>query len=641
MKKSIHPALFLAFLVLVGIGAYVSGLGGGFLFDDFPNLKTLGDQGGVRDWSSFKSYALNGFSGPTGRPLSLLSFLVNDNAWPSVAWSFKYTNLCLHLICGLLLAWAAYLMLLVLDFREQRAAWVALLAAGLWMLHPYWVSTTLYVVQRMAILSCLFMLAGMVGYLKGRMWLAQPDRHRPWAAYAMMSVSAGAGTLLALLSKENGALLPLLLLIVEVFFRRMNVGAPINKVWLAIVLGLPSLVVLLFLARHVDFRPDIWPNRPFNQVERLLSETRIMWTYLGQLWMPRIEGGGLYHDGFEVSRNFMTPVSTMWASLAWMGVVLVLPWLYRRLPFVWLALVFFLCGHLIESTVIGLELYFEHRNYAPALFMFLPLAIGVGWLGRNYTRWLAVMVSLLLLTMLAGMTWQRSKLWGDADQLQVYWAMKNPNSARARTYLIGRFVAEGKYAEAFSMADASVKELNDSSLMTMSWLQLRVNFEQATDEDFERAIGLLIQQTFDAQAVAGLRTMVDSVVAEPRLVKYRVPMLNMMSALSDRGEYRKSPLFLRVTAYNRARLYLAMGEVQEAKRYYLEAMNRYGLASSAMQMFAEMAGAGHYEAAQELLHAIRQGTEGGRLDVGPLGRQYYLMEVDRMQSLLSKDMGDK
>lgn len=639
--RRIQPVLFLALLISAAIFAYLPGLKGGFLFDDFPNLKPLGDLRGVGDWASLTSYALGGFSGPTGRPLSLLSFLVNDNAWPSVAWSFKYTNLCLHLICGLLLAWVVYLMLLILDFREVRATWIALLTAGLWMLHPYWASTTLYVVQRMAILSCLFMLAGMVGYLKGRMWLVQPDRHRPWAAYAMMSVSAGAGTLLALLSKENGALLPLLLLVVEVFFWRMNVRAPINKFWLAIVLGLPSLVILLFLARHVDFRSDIWPNRPFNQVERLLSETRIMWTYLGQLWMPGIEGSGLYHDGFEVSRNFVTPVSTMWASLAWVGLFLALPWLYRRLPFVWLALVFFLCGHLIESTVIGLELYFEHRNYAPALFMFLPLAIGVDWLGRNYTRWLAVMVALLLLTMLAGMTWHRSKLWGDADQLQVYWAMKNPNSARARTYLIGRFVADGKYAEAFSMADASIKELNGSSLMTMSWLQLRVNFEQATDEDFERAIGLLIQQTFDAQAVAGLRTMVDSIVAEPRLAKYRVPMLNMMSALSDRGAYRKSPLFLRVTAYNRARLYLAMGEVQEAKRHYLEAMNRYGLASSAMQMFAEMAGAGHYEAAQELLQAIRQGIESGGLAVGPLGKQYYLMEVDRMQSLLSRDMGDK
>lgn len=67
-------------------------------------------------------------------------------------------------------------------FLERRAAWVAVVAASLWMLHPYWVSTTLYVVQRMTILSALFMLAGMVGYLKGRLWLMQPTQHRRLAS---------------------------------------------------------------------------------------------------------------------------------------------------------------------------------------------------------------------------------------------------------------------------------------------------------------------------------------------------------------------------------------------------------------------------------------------------------------------------
>ena len=635
--EKITPSVLFVIFFVAALVVYWHGLIGPFLFDDEPNLKALGDVGGVHDWTSLKGYILSGWSGPTGRPLSLLSFLIDDNTWPSVAASFKYTNLCLHLLCGLLLAWATYLLLCAVRFVEVRAAWIAVVAAGLWMLHPYWVSTTLYVVQRMTILSGLFMLAGMVGYLKGRLWLMQPAQHRPLAAYALMTSSAGIGTLLAVLSKENGALLPLLLLVVEAFLHRMRANAPPRKLWLALVLGLPALAVLAYLAKQINFTPHIWPHRPFDQVERLYSETRIMWDYVGQLWLPRIEGAGLFQDGFEISRGIFQPLSTAWAILGWGAVILALPLLYRRLPFVWLAVVFFLCGHLIESTVIGLELYFEHRNYVPAFFMFLPLAVGIDWLGQRYRPRMAMAVTLALIAMLAGMTWQRSLLWADADRLQTYWAMKDPQSARGRNYLISRLVEEKKYGEALAWADQAVQELPHSSLLTMSWLRIHVNTGQATEEHFEQAAAQLVQQAFDAQTASGLRILVDDAVAAPELTRYHQPLLHLLNTLTERGPYKEFPLFLRVVAYNKARLYLLMGDVPQAQIHYLDAIQRYGLASSAMQMFAEMAGAGHLQEAQQLLDHIRQGVESGKLNTDPLGQNHYQQEIQRMQKIMAAD----
>ena len=635
--KKILSLFLLASALVACFFAYQAGTKGDFLFDDEPNLKYLGELGGVHNWFTLKAYVLSGWSGPTGRPISLLSFLIDDNTWPSVAAPFKYTNLCFHLITGLLLAWATYLLLRAVRFVEARAAWVAVVAAGLWMLHPYWVSTTLYVVQRMTILSGLFMLAGMVGYLKGRSWLMQPDRHRPLAAYALMAMGAGLGTLLAVLSKENGALLPLLLLVVEAFLYRMRVDAPPRKIWLVVVLGLPALAVLMYLAKHINFSPNLWPNRPFDQVDRLYSETRILWDYMGQLWLPRIEGAGLFQDGFEISRSLLQPMITVWAVVGWVAVLLCLPLLYRRLPFVWLAIVFFLCGHLIESTVIGLELHFEHRNYAPAFFMFLPLAIGIDWLGQRYRPRMAIAVTLALMAMLAGMTWQRSLLWADADRLQTYWAMKDPQSARGRNYLISRLVEEKKYGEALAWADQAVQELPHSSLLTMSWLRIHVNTGQATEEHFEQAAAQLVQQAFDAQTASGLRILVDDAVAAPELTRYHQPLLHLLNTLTERGPYKEFPLFLRVVAYNKARLYLLMGDVPQAQIHYLDAIQRYGLASSAMQMFAEMAGAGHLQEAQQLLDHIRQGVESGKLNTDPLGQNHYQQEIQRMQKIMAAD----
>lgn len=635
--KKIWPVCLLFFALVVALFAYQPGLSGPFLFDDEPNLSPMGAMGSIADWMSFKSFVFGGGAGPSGRPLSLLSFLIDDNTWPSVASPFKYTSLCLHLLCGLLLAWSTYLLLHAAGFEQERASWLAVVAAGIWILHPYWVSTTLYVVQRMTILSSLFMLLGMVGYLKGRIWLTQPANHHPLTAYVLMTASAALGTLLAVLSKENGALLPLLLLVVEAFLHRMHAERRPAKIWLAIVLGFPSMAVVIYLAGHINFSPNIWPNRPFDQVERLFSESRIMWGYMGQLWLPRIEGAGLFQDGFEISRSLLQPVSTAWAVLGWMIVFLCLPLLYQRLPVVWLALVFFLCGHLVESTVIGLELHFEHRNYTPAFFMFLPLAIGIEWLGKHYRHRTAVAVALALMVMLAGMTWQRGQLWADADRLQTYWAMKDPQSARGRNYLISRLVDEKKYGEALTWADQAVRELPESSLLTMSWLRIHVNTGQATHEHFEKASTQLMQQAFDAQTVSGLRTLVDDVVAVPVLTKYRRPLLELLDTLNEQGPYRKFPLFIRVVAYSKARLYLLEGNIPLAQAYYIDAIQRYGRASSAMQMFSEIARSGYLDEAEQLLDYIQKSIQSGQLDTAPLGQNYYQKEIQIMRTNLASD----
>jgi len=109
-------ARFAPVSVLIALAAlcffcYLPGLHGGFLFDDYPNLKDLGIYGGVTDWETFKSFVLNGFSGPTGRPIALASFLLDDNTWPSYAPWFKTTNLLIHELCGLLLCWSILLLL--------------------------------------------------------------------------------------------------------------------------------------------------------------------------------------------------------------------------------------------------------------------------------------------------------------------------------------------------------------------------------------------------------------------------------------------------------------------------------------------------------------------------------------------------
>ncbi|HWP20815.1 MAG TPA: hypothetical protein VNO84_16920 [Burkholderiaceae bacterium] len=632
--KKLWPLGLLALTLALTSWCYWAGLDGPFLFDDAPNLEALGELGGVQDWSTFKAYVLSGWSGPTGRPLSLVSFLVDDNTWPSVASDFKPTNLKLHLICGLLLTWATYLLLRAAEWDEGEAAGVAVLSASVWMLHPFFVSTTLYVVQRMTVLCTLFMLFGMVGYLKGRLWLKESGRP-PAHGYVLMSLSVGFGTVLAVLSKENGALLPLLLLVVEFFLRRAGGSGP-RLSWIGPFLVLPAAAVVAYLVSLVDFSPNPWPTRPFNQIERLYSEARIVWDYLGSLWLPRVEGSGLYQDGFEISRSLTQPISTLWAVLGLTALLAALPFLYHHLPFVWLALAFFFCGHLIESTVVGLELHFEHRNYAPALFMFLPLAVGIRSLSRQFSGRVAGLAGLGVIAMVAGLTWQRCQLWADGDRLQTYWAVSSPESARGKNFLIGRLVAEKRYGEALTWANQSIVELPDSSLLTLTWLRLHVNTKQATSQHFERAAEKLARQPFDAQTVVGLRTLTDDVAGTEALAEYRRPTLQLLEYLSAHGPYREFPLFMRLIPYNEAKLYLSLRNPVKAYEKYRLAMDRYATASAAMQMFAEMANAGYLREAAQMLDDIERGITAGSYDVAPLGVAYYRNEIARMKQLLAE-----
>ena len=596
MTRPSFASVALLFLIVVVMLCYWPGMQGGFLFDDFPNLKDLGAYGGVTDWASFKSFVFQGWSGPTGRPIALASFLLDDNTWPSHAPLFKQTNLLIHLLCGLLLCWATLLLVRNLNtVSEHQAQWIAVLACGVWLLHPYMVSTTLYVVQRMAQLATLFCLAGIAVYLYGRLQLATQPRR----AYILMSLGLGAGTLLATFSKENGALLPLLILVIE--FCLPKQGKPAWQ-WRAVFLWLPSIVIAVLLARYIDFSDNPWPHRNFNQIERLLTEARIVCEYLLHLFVPRIEGNGLYQDGYVISKGLFEPVSTFFA-IAFLVVLLAAAFVVRKkTPLISLGILFFFAAHLMESTVVGLELYFEHRNHLAALFLFLPLAYyGVIYSARSK---LLPVLAVVVLGILASMTWLRASLWSDNDKLELYWVQSATDSPRAINAVAAFYINNGDYEKANDYLLAASQRLPQSSLLTARLLLQKVWVGQATEQDFVQAGERLRLQQFDAQTVKSVRTLVEHVVSSnvaSNSADYARYSLNLLEAMESSPVYGQFPLFVRLVAYLRARLYLHIGDVAQAYEYYSLAMSRYQETDAALAMVAEMGSAGYPQEALSLL----------------------------------------
>ena len=112
--------------------AYFPGLSGPFMLDDYSSLARLGDFDGVRNWETFKAFVFGGTSGPTGRPLSLLTFLIDGTNWPTDAAPFKRTNLIIHLLNGALIGLLIAMVLQSLQYERVAARWIALVSAAIW-----------------------------------------------------------------------------------------------------------------------------------------------------------------------------------------------------------------------------------------------------------------------------------------------------------------------------------------------------------------------------------------------------------------------------------------------------------------------------------------------------------------------------
>jgi tetratricopeptide (TPR) repeat protein len=441
--------LLLGLLTLAGL-AYWPGLHGGFLFDDFVNLNAIGATGPVDNWPTFWRYVTSGTADPTGRPLALLSFLIDARDWPADPAPFLRSNLILHLINGALLFVLLRALGRWLNPEDRRIDAAACLGAGLWLLHPLLVSTTLYVVQREAMLPATFTLLGLLAYVHGRVRYARASRS---VGAAWMIAGIGFGTGLASLCKGNGALLPLLAGVLEITVLRSspalggaNRSAPAHPDgvtglhdyfpdrslrWLQFVLlTIPSAMLLLYLVSFLPALNTTIDGRPWTITQRLLTEPRILVDYLRLLIMPRSVSSGLYNDSYVISTSLLQPWSTLPDLLLILSLPVLAFWHRRRFPAVAAAVLFYFAGQLLESTVIPLELYFEHRNYLPAMLLFWPLARGIcAW---RIPRWRRIAVATALLCLFALTTHQRAELWGQPEQLAKLWGNQNPGSSRAQ-----------------------------------------------------------------------------------------------------------------------------------------------------------------------------------------------------------------
>jgi hypothetical protein len=368
-------------LLVLCAWVYWPGLGGSSLLDDGYNLRVLEQL--EDDSISFHAVVFSNSSGPLGRPVSMFSFALEKVYLDGGVRGSKLVNLTLHLLCATLLLFFSRDIYRRLGLPGPWIAGIAV--ASLWAFAPMMLSTVLYSVQRMALLSSLFVLLSLWSYLRWRI-------SRGAVAWCWLGVTLLA-LVLAPLSKENGLLAMPLIIVLEWMVLRYEGWLPTATKWLKTVHGAIFFGgVLVLLLGTFFFHERVLSGylvREFDLPQRLMTEARILWTYVWQLLWVNPDILGIYHDDQLISKSLVQPLSTLWAVAAWLVLILMVVFLkhYRIASVFCFGVAFFLVAHSMESTVISLELYFEHRNYLPAMGLYIAL-VGIALLLVSKWVWL-------------------------------------------------------------------------------------------------------------------------------------------------------------------------------------------------------------------------------------------------------------
>lgn len=438
LKTGTRVAITLFAILCITVVAYAPGLSGDYLFDDFPNIvDNKHIQITTLDLASLQSAAFS-MGVFLDRPISMISFALNHYFFGIAPLSFKAVNLGIHLANGIALF--VFVVLLLKAYKQRFAPSLstnsirltALVATAVWILHPINLTSVLYVVQRMTSLSGFFVLVGLICYLHVRRLLFNGQASAIW-----LWITTAAALIFAVFAKENGALLPLYLVTIEfTLFKFRKQDHSIDKRIVAFFLAwlaFPALIALGWfsvVAPHWISEQYAW--REFTPVERLLTESRIVFYYLRLIFVPSISELGVYHDDIPISTGLFSPPSTVFSLIAIIGLIVIALLLRSRQPLASLAILWFFAGHSMESTIIPLEIVHEHRNYLPSagilaitVFMILNGKLG---LRSPPTQQLVVaaLIGALLLT-----THLRATQWSNNITQAEYEFLHHPESPRA------------------------------------------------------------------------------------------------------------------------------------------------------------------------------------------------------------------
>jgi len=575
---------FIVLLITI-VAVYSNTLHSSWHFDDFPNINDNPLVHMTRlSWGSIKNALFSDRNNPNFpyRPVACLSFAFNYYfAGLNVFW-YHVVNIFIHFLCSFYLFLFLHRTLTLPTLKEKYhsdAYFISLMATLLWAINPVQTQAITYIVQRMASMAALFYIMSMYYYLKGR------TSQQPWKKTLHFGL-CGLFFVLGLTTKENAAMLPISLFLYEVLILQENPAKFLKSNWttIAATIGFTLSVGIVYFLWKNGGLPHLsswYENRPFTLGQRLLTEPRIIFFYLSLLFYPMPYRLNITHD-FNISTSFLNPPTTALALAGILALTVLGIMLAKKRRLISFSILFFLLNHTIESSIFPLELIFEHRNYLPSLFIFLPVALGFATLVKYYTdkafmRFVLCGFVVLVIVGLGHSSFMRNFVWRNELSLWLDAVDKAPDLFRTHHNLGNIYQQLGKINQAKAEYELALEKktlYNKNAQFTTYYNLGKLAFDR---KEYEKAISYYQR----------------SIKLNPRFPDNYV---NLAAAFDAKGQHDKAYRYLKkaynldpflgATNYNLGLYFIKEGKPALAVKYLKRALGDPGLNVIAQQTLA-------------------------------------------------------
>lgn len=514
-NKRPRALVFFSFLILIASCLiYTAFLHSDFQLDDIPNFNSLNT---VQDFNGAIRYILDGPAGT--RWISYASYLLHIDAWKAGnAFPFKLVNLLIHgLNTGLLFFCIRYVF-------QQRSfgilpVWqsaIALLIAALWFAHPVHVNTVLYSVQRMTLIAGTFTFIGILFHFRflAKNSVKNIPQQLNFCQWFFYSAALALITCLGILGKENAILLPAFILLLAVYTQQLKR----LRTWQWLLTYIAPFVLLvgyLIISHRLGYG-----SRNFDMAERLMSQVVILQEYLFKLLIPNMYSFSLYYDGFAPIRSMFDP-RFIQATAIWLA-LFALAWRVRLIaPALGFGLLWFFVGHSLEGSIIPLELYFDHRNYIPAVGILFAVVVCsfqlLSFLHRQQKKLAAALLSFALVLLLANQLWisyYDSSIWQNKAHFEQEQMLKRPDSLRAKQGYMEVLFAQGRVTEAAYILEDINKQYGVHATHLMFQILAICAAGSGDTINYDAVVESLTKTPFDMAVDNALKSIFDIVIKD-------------------------------------------------------------------------------------------------------------------------------
>ncbi|ADU67191.1 Tetratricopeptide TPR_1 repeat-containing protein [Desulfurispirillum indicum S5] len=484
----------------------------------------------------------NVFHGARG--FAELTFALNYAFGSTQVTGYHLVNITIHLL-------TACLVFGILKRVFRQLPLFVFGGALIFLAHPLQTQAVTYIVQRMSCLAGLFFFLAVYLFLLFRE--SKEGARNRWVLYVMALLSGA----LAVLTKQNTAVLPLALILLDRFFiqerhpvswrRLLFLVAPFALV--PLWLGVKMLLVPLVAGEGIDGvggMPDLSHLQNNSPLTYLVTQFSVIFLYIRLLFLP-------YGQALEYDVAIVQSIFTLHNGLGLLGILALLVaavLLRRREPLICVGILWFFLGLVVESSIIPLDPVFEHRLYISMFGFVLVVMAAIQRIPRSY----AVAVLLTLVTVLSVLTWQRNSLWNDPVAFYEDNLQRAPSNERIYVDLGNLYMAEGRVGEARLLYERAL-EINPR------YVPIHINLSRAYAAELQYKMGI------------------DILLEGIRLNPWHYRLYNNIGTLYNaQGNFHEANSFLRkgvalepndpTMLFNLALSHDRLGQLDEAVRHY-------------------------------------------------------------------------